>query len=68
MKYYPETQSFNVWPVLDPERVNERRAAIGLGPIEEHLRSRFGFEWDLEEQIRRTKAFEASKSGVRTNH
>lgn len=61
MKYYPETKSFNVWPVLDPENINKRRAAIGLNTIEEHLRNRFDFEWNLEEQIQRTKEFEAAK-------
>ncbi len=61
MKYYPETKSFNVWPVFDPENIDKRRAAIGLGPIAEHLKNRFDFEWDLEEQIQRTKAFEAAK-------
>lgn len=61
MKYYPETKSFNVWPVYDPENINKRRAAIGLGTIEEHLKNRFDFEWNLEEQIERTRAFEAAK-------
>ena len=63
MKYYPATKSFNVWPVYDPENINERRAAMGLGPIEEHLKSRFNFDWDLEEQIRRTREFEAARPG-----
>lgn len=66
MKYYPETKSFNVWPVYDPANIDKRRAAIGLGPIAEHLKRRFDFEWNLEEQIERTKEFEkakASKSG-----
>lgn len=60
MKYYPETKSFNVWPVFDPVNINKRRAAIGLGPIEAHLKRRFDFEWNLEEQIERTRAFEAA--------
>lgn len=59
MKYYPETKSFNVWPVYDPVNIDKRRAAIGLGPIAEHLKNRFDFEWNLEEQIKRTEAFEA---------
>ena len=63
MKYYPETQSFNVWPVYDPANVDARRAAIGLGPIAEHLKQRFDFEWDLEEQIRRSEEFERAKAG-----
>jgi len=57
MKFYPETKSFNVWPVLDPVNIDQRRAAIGLGPIAEYLKSRFDFEWNLEEQIKRTEAF-----------
>ncbi len=61
MKYNPETKSFNVWPVYDPVNIDKRRAAIGLGPISEFLKMRFDFEWDLEEQIQRTAAFEAEK-------
>ena len=61
MKYYPATKSFNVWPVYDPENIDKRRVAIGLGPISEHLKSRFDFEWNLQEQIARTAAFEAEK-------
>ena len=26
MKYCPETKSFNVWPVFDPNNIDERRA------------------------------------------
>ncbi|OIQ30424.1 MAG: hypothetical protein BM564_03395 [Bacteroidetes bacterium MedPE-SWsnd-G2] len=61
MKYYPETKSFNLWPVYDPENIDKRRAEIGLGPIDEFLKLRFDFEWNLEEQIERSKAFEAAK-------
>lgn len=61
MKYYPETKSFNVWPVYDPENINQRRAAIGLNSIEEHLKNRFDFEWNLEEQLERTREFEANQ-------
>ena len=61
MKYYPETKSFNVWPVYDPVNIDKRRAKIGLGPIDEFLKARFDFEWDLEEQIKRSEAFEAEK-------
>ena len=51
MKYYPETKSFNVWPVYDPVNIDKRRAEIGLEPISEFLKRRFNFEWNLEEQI-----------------
>lgn len=57
MKYYPETKSFNVWPVFDPENIDKRRAGIGLEPIAEFLKARFNFYWNLEEQIQRSKEF-----------
>jgi len=61
MKYYPDTKSFNVWPVFDPENIDKRRAEIGLEPITEFLKARFDFDWNLEEQIQRTKEFEKQK-------
>jgi len=61
MKYYPETKSFNVWPVLDPVNIDKRRAEIGLEPISEFLKRRFNFEWNLEEQIIRTSEFEKDR-------
>lgn len=35
---------WQVYPIEDPEHVNERRAAVGLGPIEEYLAG-FGVKW-----------------------
>ncbi|NJB70054.1 hypothetical protein GGR42_000516 [Saonia flava] len=61
MKYYQETKSFNVWPVYDPINIDKRRAEIGLEPIAEHLKNRFNFTWNLEEQIARTAEFETNK-------
>jgi len=58
MKYYPKTKSFNLWPVYDPVNIDKRRAKIGLGPIAEFLENRFDFEWNLEEQLKRTIEFE----------
>lgn len=58
MKFYPESKSFNVWPVMDPANIDVRRAEIGLGPIADHLKNRFNFDWDLEEQLKRTADFE----------
>ncbi len=62
MKYYPETKSFNVWPVFDPVNIDKRRMEIGLGPIAEHLMDRFDFKWNLEEQIKRTEEFIRQKN------
>lgn len=61
MKYYPEIKGFNVWPVIDPVNIDKRRSEIGLIPIAEHLKNRFDFEWDLEEQIKRSEAFEKER-------
>ena len=62
MKYYPESKSFNVWPIYDPIHIDKRRAQLGLIPIAEHLKNRFDFEWNLEEQVKRTKEFESKQS------
>lgn len=57
MKYYPETKSFNLWPVFEPEKIDKRRTEIGLDSIAIFLKNRFDFDWNLEEQKRRTEAF-----------
>lgn len=63
MKYCPESKTFNVWPVYDPVNIDKRRAEIGLEPIAEFLKSRFDFEWNLEEQIKRSEEFERERLG-----
>ncbi|MEO1031445.1 MAG: DUF6624 domain-containing protein [Bacteroidota bacterium] len=62
MKYYPDTKSFNLWPVYDPKNIDERRTAIGLDSIAIFLKARFNFEWNLEEQLKRTAAFKKLKA------
>lgn len=61
MKYYPETKGFNLWPVLEPENIDKRRTEIGLDSIAIFLKNRFDFEWNLEEQIRRTAEFKRKR-------
>ncbi|WP_298417292.1 DUF6624 domain-containing protein [uncultured Kordia sp.] len=61
MKYYPETKSFNLWPVYDPANIDKRRTEIGLDSIAKFLKNRFDFEWNLEEQIARSEAFLKAK-------
>jgi len=61
MKFYPETKTFNVWPVYDPVNIDKRRAEIGLEGIAEFLKNRFDFDWNLEEQIKRTEEFEKER-------
>ncbi|MCX7549659.1 DUF6624 domain-containing protein [Xanthomarina sp. F2636L] len=64
MKYYPETKSFNVWPIYDPVNLDKRRTEIGLDSIAVFLNNRFDFEWNLEEQLKRTKEFELAKQKI----
>lgn len=60
IKYYPETNTFDVWPIADPENVDKRRAEIGLEPMAQFLKNRrVPLEWDLEDQIKRTAVFES---------
>ena len=58
MKYYPDTKSFNLWPRFDHVNIDKRRAEIVLDSIAIFLKNRFDFEWNLEEQIKRTEEFE----------
>lgn len=62
MKYYPETKSFNLWPVFDPENIDKRRTEIGLDSIAIFLKNRFNIEWNLDEQIKRTADFERNRN------
>ena len=63
IKYYPDTKSFNVWPIMDPENVDQRRKDIGLEPMAEFLSNlRNPLPWNLEEQIKRTEEFKKAKS------
>jgi hypothetical protein len=50
-----------VWPLIDPENVNNRRAEVGLNTIQEYLSQYYGITWDLEEHKRRIAEFEATK-------
>lgn len=44
----PESGEYYVLPLENPDKVDERRAEVGLGPLAEYTR-RFGFEWNPEE-------------------
>ena len=62
IKYYPQTESFNFWPIKDPANLEKRRAEMGLDSIAAFLqRKGVDVEWDLKEQIKRSKEFELAK-------
>lgn len=45
----PTTGEERVYEIVDPEYVNQRRAAVGLGPIEEYVK-RWNIEWTIEQR------------------
>ena len=51
---------FYVYPIIEPEKVNQRRAEVGLEPIEDYVRS-VGMTWDVEKHKERTKKIESQK-------
>lgn len=42
-----KTGNMYVLPLVNPETVNERRAEVGLGPIEDYI-SHWDLEWDVD--------------------
>lgn len=49
-----DTGEYYVLPMIEPEKVNERRASVGLSPIENYL-TNWNFEWDVEKHKARNK-------------
>jgi hypothetical protein len=43
----PDTNSYYLSPLEDPEHVDQRRAEVGLRPLNDYLVS-MGLKWDLE--------------------
>ncbi len=56
-----ETGQNYVQPLMEPEKVNERRAEVGLGPIEDYLKTK-GIDWDVEKHKALMKKMEAEKA------
>ena len=55
-----ETGEFYVSPLIEPEKVNERRAEVGLGPIEDYI-GRWDVTWDVAKHKARTEKIEKEK-------
>jgi flagellar basal body rod protein FlgC len=55
-----ETNESYVLPLEDPERVNERRASVGLGTIEEYV-SRWKIKWDPEDYKKKLAGYIAKQ-------
>ncbi len=52
-----EDGTYFVLPIEDPEHVDERRAEVGLGPLNEYTQN-YDFEWDIETHKKRIEASE----------
>lgn len=48
ISFNSKTGKHFVSPIIEPEKVNERRAKVGLAPIEDYLKH-WEIKWDLEE-------------------
>ncbi|MFA8433550.1 MAG: DUF6624 domain-containing protein [Marinifilaceae bacterium] len=51
---------FYVYPIIEPEKVNERRAEVGLEPIEDYVKH-VGIIWNVEKHKEKTKRIESQK-------
>ncbi len=58
-KNYDTGESY-VYPVVEPEKVNERRAEVGLEPIEEYLKH-LDMIWDIDKHKETTRIIESKK-------
>jgi len=54
----PETGEHYVLPLIDPDNVDQRRAEVGLGPIQDYI-SHWGMTWDVEEYKKKLPEYEA---------
>lgn len=53
-----ETKKYFLYPVIDPDHLDDRRATVGLEPIANYLKS-FNLTWDLETYKKELPALEA---------
>ena len=55
-----ETGEAYVLPLIDPDNVDKRRAAVGLGSIQDYV-SNFGITWNVEEYKKKLPEYEAKQ-------
>ncbi len=60
-KDYDTGESY-VYPLIEPEKVNERRKNVGFEePIEDYVKRAVGITWDVEKHKERTKIIESER-------
>ena len=52
-----ETGEYYVLPLLDPDNVDQRRASVGLGTLQDYI-SNWGMTWDVEEYKKKLPEYE----------
>ena len=60
----PETGEFYVSPIENPEKVDERRAKVGLGTLQDYI-SNWNITWDIEKHKEMTEKLEAKKKTIK---
>lgn len=55
-----ETGEYYVLPLIDPDNVDQRRAKVGLGTIQDYI-SNWGMTWDVEAYKKRLPEIEAKQ-------
>lgn len=55
-----ETGEYYVLPLIDPDNVDQRRAEVGLGTIQDYI-SNWGMTWDVEEYKKKLPEIEAKQ-------
>lgn len=55
-----ETGEYYVLPLIDPDNVDQRRAKVGLGTIQDYI-SNWGMTWDVEAYKRKLPEIEAKQ-------
>lgn len=56
----PQTHKYYVSPLEDPDNVDKRRAAVGLGPLAEYV-SRWQITWDVQQYKKELPELEAKR-------
>lgn len=54
----PDTGAYFVSPLIDPDNVNQRRAEVGLGTIQDYI-SNWGITWDVDAYKKKMAEVEA---------
>ena len=57
----PDTGEYFVSPIKNPKQVDQRRAEVGLGPLQEYI-SNWGLTWDVEAYKQKLPELEANQA------